>query len=609
MPIDKTLLQDYFAGKRKHIFYEESKKMAEAFAPHADGVYPQALIEERRPNEPLQVQDYRKKIWKPKTKPTFGRILSSLSKIRRSSDWSIKYPLTDFSKIREGESLHDYCEENYPYYESVTNWLFGELMKMQLTDPNAVCIIMPLSREVEENDFKRPYTFLFGSVDIIEYVENDYVLLNNPVGAYYLAGRSREPLLGKSFYYADAFLIEKYDQVNSKGDMKLVWTYQHGLGQVPFFKLFGISVKSGETSRLNASRIEDILPELDEAAREYSDLQAGKVTHMHPERWEYTNEECSVCHGNSKIPNPVWTEDCNCPREVPCSNSNCRNGYVSASGPYRTTVIRPLNNATEGIGNSLPTPPIGYVQKDIAILKLMEESVAKHIYDGLAAINFQFLEQSPLNQSGIAKEVDKDELNNTVHSIAEDLVRVMDKVYRLISVYRYTLLYGEEAKDMVPTIAVPEHFDILSVNYLSEELDKAKTAKLNSAILNALEVEYASKKFNADHEVADFLSLILNLDPLSNITQEDKILMLSNRGIAQKSYVVSSNIQAFVQRALEEDPKFSISSFPDQVKKMDQYADELIASMDTAVQVTDDLMVEETDPNAELEEEDSDIIQ
>lgn len=602
MPIDKSLLSDYFTKERRHIFYKESVAMAEAFAPHADGVYPAELIDERRPNEPMAVKDYRAKVWKPKTKPTFGRIVSSLGKIRRSSDWAIVYPLTPFNLITEGETLEDYCERNYPYYESVTNWVFGELLKVQLTDPNTVCIIMPMKRDVPENAFIKPYTYLFNSADVIEYAEDDYVLLNNPIGAIYNSGRERQPTVGKSFYYADEFVIEKWDQVNGKGDIKMMWSYAHGLAEVPFFKLFGVSVKSGETARLNTSRIVDILPELDEAVREYSDLQAGKVGHMHPERWEYTQSECGTCKGLGSIQNPSWTSDCDCPAQIPCTNSNCHGGYVSSSGPYKTTVIRPVNNAVEG-GSQLPTPPIGYVQKDIAILELMEKSVRQHIYDGLAAINFQFLEQTPLTQSGVAKEVDKDELNNTVHAIAEDLVRVMDKVYGLISLYRYGTVYPKRTGEMVPSVAVPERFDILSVNYLADELDKAKGSKLNSAILDALEVEYASKKFNADHDVADFLSLVLNLDPLSNVTQDDKIMMLSSRGISQRTYVMSSNIQAFVQRAIEEDDKFAVSSFPDQVKKMETYADELIASMDASLPMTQELFDEETDPNAPIDTE------
>src|SRR5688500_12015140 len=100
------MLKPYFVDKKTHYYYEKAEKKCSAFEPHADGCYPTELIECRRPNEPLEVQEYRKKIWVPKTLPSFQRILSSLGKIRRSPDWSIKYPeLSEFTKIREGETL------------------------------------------------------------------------------------------------------------------------------------------------------------------------------------------------------------------------------------------------------------------------------------------------------------------------------------------------------------------------------------------------------------------------------------------------------------------------------------------------------------------------
>lgn len=569
--------------------------MAEAFAPHSDGTFPKELIESRRPNEPAEVQAYRKKVWKPKTKPTFGRIISSLGKIRRSSDWSISYPKTEFSRISEGETLQDYCEDNFPKFRSVTNWVFSLLLKKDLVDPNAICLIVPMKFDVEETEFVKPFPYLFDSVDVIDHVDDDYVLLKYPAGAVYYTEKG-QIRYGKSFIYADGFVIEKWNQVNVKGDMRQEYEYAHGLPEVPFFKLGAVTIEASETDYLFASRIEDILPELDEAIREYSDLQAGIVLHAYPERWEFTSAECPACNHTGLRPNPLSTDD-NPLDPVDCNYPGCNHGYIT-TGPYSKIQVRPTDM---GINQqSSPIPPAGYIEKDIAILTFMQNSISKHIFDGLSAINFQFLEQSPQAQSGVAKEVDKDELNNTVNAIAEDIVRIMDSVYRIIAFYRYFTQYGEETVEMLPTISVPERFDILSVNYLSEELDKAKKSGFNPAILNALEVEYSSKKFNADPEVSDFLGLILSLDPLSNITEDEKISRLSNKGITQKSYVISSNIQAFVQRALQEDEGFATAEYSEQVKKMETYADELIKGMDTATVITTDVMDEETDPSAEL---------
>src|SRR4026208_624962 len=86
-------LKNYFGTevKYKHCFYERSVEKADAMLVHADGKYPCKLLDNRRPNEPEEVMSYRKTIFVPKTKPYFSKIVSSLQKVRRSSDWSIKY--------------------------------------------------------------------------------------------------------------------------------------------------------------------------------------------------------------------------------------------------------------------------------------------------------------------------------------------------------------------------------------------------------------------------------------------------------------------------------------------------------------------------------------
>lgn len=570
-------LQEYFAGTSKHIFYDTSVKRAEEFCPHADGVYPKELIEERRPNEPLEVKEYRKKVWVPKTKPTFGRIVSSLSKIRRSADWSIGYPELEFTRIAEGEELSEYAEKNYPYFTSITNWVFAVLLKKYLTDPNAVCLVRPINFQVGETDYVQPYPFIFDSCNVVAYEEEEYCLLENKSGCQYWDKEvSRK---GKSFYYIDAAVIEKYDQVDKEGGYSLQWSEAHNTGEMPAFKLGAIITETDGKNFLHESRIEAIIPELDEALREYSDLQAGKVLHMHPERWEYTQLECPTCNGTGKLPNPYWVEGQ--PDSLPCTNKDCHGGRL-ATGPYSKILIKPSNALEQG---NIPTPPAGYVEKDVEILKLMDESVDKHMFAALSAINFQFLDQSPLSQSGIAKEVDKDELNNTVHSIAEDLVRIMDNVYALSAKQRYWNLYSmEEIQTMLPTIPVPERFDILSSNYLGEELDKAKKAGLNPSILNEMELEYTSKKFNADGTVRDRLELILSLDPLSNIIEDNKIAMLGQGGILKETYIISSNIQYFVERALSEDANFADKTWAEQMEKMKEYAAEVnVGKADTII--------------------------
>lgn len=582
-------IDNYVKDKTQHVFFKESVEIADKMCVHADGTIPTKLLWERRPNEPQEVLDYRKKIFVPKTKPTFSKIYSSLQKIRRSSDWSIRYDNKDqFTKIADGETLEDYADMNYPGFTSLTNWVFTLLLRKYLIDPNAVVYVAPVATDVQENEYLQPIAQIFDSKNVIDFVQDDYAVLLNPVGAIYYSGG--KPMKGKSYLICTTQQIFRYDQVDGRGRFTLTYDYTHGFGYLPAFKVKGILIDQNTNNFLYESRIAGIIPELDEAIREYSDLQAGKVLHIYPERWEITQHECTSCKGTGVRPNPLFTgPDCGCAATITCDS--CHGRAYTVAGPYNKILIKPAGMGEQNI----PTPPAGYVEKDVEIIKVMEEGVERHIYNALAAINFEFLAKEPLAQSGVAKAYDSDEMNNTAHSIAEDIVACMDNIYWLIALWRYGRLYSaDEITDMVPVIAVPEKFDILSAAHTQEEIKQAKESKTNPYIISALEVDYATRRFNADPEVRDRVQLILNLDPLPNISEDDKMSRLSNKGITLETYVISSNIQSFVQRAIQEDEGFVDKDLDEQQAVMQKYAHEVIDSEEETAMPTPDTGLDET---------------
>jgi hypothetical protein len=125
---------------------------------------------------------------------------------------------------------------------------------------------------------------------------------------------------------------------------------------------------------------------------------------------------------------------------------------------------------------------------------------------------------------------------------------------------------------------------------LQEELKSAKDSKVNPALLNQMEIEYADKKFNTDPSVRNLVQLILNLDPLANITEDDKMSMLSNKGVTIEAYVTSSNISTFVKKAIEADPDFASKKPEEQRAVISAFAQEIIA-------LTEPVMVVDTGLN------------
>ncbi len=581
-----------------HFLYREQNiAAAERIAVHADGLYPKKLIEERRPNEPLQVMEYREKIFTEKTKPAFSKVFSSLQKIRRSNEWSIKYkPQSDFPRVLETESLETYCEKKYPGFTSVTNWIFDVVLRQFLIDPNAVALFYPqnFGADVQENEYLKPLCEIFGSHDVIDFKTDDYAVLRNPQGSTYYDGTTA--LRGGSFYVITVERIMRYDEQRYGNYIKTI-DYAHNLNELPAVQLKGIVIQHTAAGPRYESRIAAMLPELDEAVREYSDLQAAKVLHIYPERWEYMQNECRRCKGSGVRPNPAWTTDCNCEREVDCTACNGA-GYIAA-GPYSKIMVRP-NTAMEG-GQQVPTPPAGYIDKDTEIVKIQEEGVRSHLYYALAAINYEHLAEVPMAMSGVAKEHDKDEANNWTHSVAEDVVAFMDITYYFIAKYRYRLIYAmEDIMAMLPVIAVPERFDLVSGTQMQTELKTAKEGKFNPIILSALESTYAAVRYANEPEIRERLQLIFKLDPLPNVSDENKMTMLSNNGISKLTYIVSCNINEYIQRAMDADKNFDTLELTAQRNIINAYAQQLIDQTEISVAgiVDDEQEVEQIEADA-----------
>jgi hypothetical protein len=182
----------------------------------------------------------------------------------------------------------------------------------------------------------------------------------------------------------------------------------------------------------------------------------------------------------------------------------------------------------------------------------------------------EFLAETPIAQSGVAKQVDREELYSFVHSIAEDIVRIMDEVCYDILAWRH---YAQniDINELLPYIPVPERYDMLSGKVLVDELTAMVNAKVDPAIINAAQIELADKKFN-ESKVKDLVILKLKLDPFAGVPEENISLQRTFGAVDQSDLIVHANINKFVTRALSEIEGFADLSYAEQEKIMQQYA-------------------------------------
>jgi hypothetical protein len=575
----------FIKEKKHHKFYDISCQMAYDMSVHADNVYPKELIGSRRPKESDAIQKYREEIYVSKTEAPVYKVMNSLMKIRKSQDWMIKYPKNN-PKIAEDESLENYMEKDFPKHTSFTNWFWAICFPKYLIDANAVTLVIPenlidngdgVMEVEEENEYLEPYPIVFNSHQILDYSSEHYLLHSDEKNVYV---KNKQTIEGNIYYLVDEQFITTLKEINQNqnGAVYEITTYEHALEELPIVKVGGWVKDEMRKWTLYKSRISPMLPELKEAVREYSDLQAEVVQHIHSTLWAMESQKCTNCSGSGRV---IGGKD-NTP--IKCKECNGKGFYPF--NPYENLIVR-QPKAGE---SATPTPPVGYITKPIEIAKLQNERVQDHIFYALAAINFEFLMSTPLNQSGTAKQVDRSELDNFVHSIAEDVVRIYDDHYKLVAMYRYNVILNrneDEIEKILPFINVPAKYDILSETFLIEEVAKAKTSNVNTNVINACEIEYANKKFGNDEDVRTFVINCLELDPFASETEDSIILKLQNGGISKQDYVIHCNIKAFVKRAVTEDEKFYAKTVTERQDILNGFADELIAENSAKGKVLD----------------------
>lgn len=555
----------YFTGNKRHQFYNDTVKQFNAIRTHALGEMPRDLITKRRPGETEVAQKYREEIFIPVTQATITKVFNSLGKIRKSSDYIWEFDKSAVPPIiSETETPFNYLMNDYPRYSSLDNWFWSVAFNQYLMDANAMIMVIPLNFEKAENEYYKPFTFIFNSPNVLDYVPEQYAVFKSVEKSTYRSGN--RTYQGDIYWSVDTISYVKYEQIDAKGTFRAT-EYIHNLGELPVIKTNGVIMKDSIGDSLYTSRIHSLIPSLNEASREYSDHQLEVVQHIHSTLWFINGKECNHCHGTGMIPKANGSP-------VQCDECGGKGMY-----PFNPLEHIALKMPTMGEANP-PTPPAGFITKPIDIAKLQDQRINDHLYNALASVNMEFLANVPLSQSGTAKEVDRAELNNFVYSIAEDCVRILDEISEYIIMLRYSGLVTDEAviEAMEPMISVPEKYDLIPESYMVDEISKLRNAKVSPIIVNAAELEYASKKFNTNSKIRFRLQDIYELDPLAGMATEDIMVGLSNGAINKKTYVIHCNIREFVDQAHESVAGFNTMTLTDKKSIINGYADQWMAA-------------------------------
>lgn len=516
------------------------------------------LIDLNRPGENAPIKLYRRTVYKSITKRVCSKVINTLRKIPRSKDWRIDYSKSEKpSPIAEQEQLQVYTERKFPFYKSITNWFYQIGIRKMLLDPNGLFVVIPMNmEETDDTKIPKPIINYVPSRDVWDYVHGRHVVYQSDRTVIWRDDQGKEHedfIIVLMLHENDITQIWEARRISAK-NYELVNVRNPAI-HMPVIRAGGEVSQTINNTVIYKSFIDNMLPSLDVAARKVSDLDAEMVQHIYSTIWYFEGQRCSVCFGTGKVRKEGQ-------ETAACTAENCSNGRILHT-PFSDMVLQVPKAGEE----TLPTPPAGIIQKDVTIAKTLREFIDKDLADSLDAVNMSFLGEVPLNQSGRAKEVDKEDGDNFVYNVAlHSVEHIFDKVYFFINEWRNGLVISspEEREKMLPKISIPKRFDMINNRILAEEVNKALQGGVSTEITNEMQVSLAANSFPNNPEIAKKTRVVLDQDPLSGISVDEKISLKMAGDIKEEDFILSMFTADLVNIAEAKNEDFLLMEFEEQ---------------------------------------------
>ncbi len=539
---------------KRHKFYTEAVGAMENMGVHMTGDDPKKLLDIKRPNEDKEAKKYRLESYKPKTKSSANKATSIINRIYNERLFSITFPENPSQLVSDEDILQTYLTEEMPLYVSLINFLKTVFTKMHLKDANGLVGVLPIDFDVDDGKILEPIPIFYTSEELVDFEDGKYYTIlrekkkkNNAIGV------TKQKVI---IYTTEKIIVLAREKEGDEWVLKI--DHDHNFDFPPAFRVGGIVIDT-HPPQLFESYIAGVLPHWDDAVAMLSDKAAAMVNHVYPEKWEFTIDcDNDGCQNGKVIVKGASTEDTtiDCPR---CKGS----GKKTTKGPFD---IYQVNKDALNPDSPLITPPGGYMEKELESTKLLIIEAEKEIRKGFEAINMDIVNEVGENQSGIAKVIDRQDLDGFLDVYSGHVFKfVIPNIILFITMWRYWTIYKQNIKlikETLPLIKEPTTFDVFSISLLTDELEKLTKAGAGGPFLTGIRKDIIDKRFT-DEKTKNFFNTIIDVDPISHLTGED--IMVQSRVIGQTEMFIHTYAKDLVEEAMS--TKEGFLSLDLQVKK------------------------------------------
>jgi len=550
----------------KHEYYDKTVEHQVAMGVHVEGDLPKDLLDITRPNETEEVKQYRLDIWQPVTMGLSEKIINTVNRIFNDRFFKIKFPAMS-AIIAKEESLDIYTMERFPQYRTIISFIKETFTMKDFSDPNALMVIEPEELMIPDTQRFDPVPVIYKSEQIIDFVENEYYTIR---------------LDEKNIKFISSTEISRWTRVVQRDTFEWIqlWMLPHEIGVPPAFRLGG-AVRGLKDPYWYFSFIGGVLPHWNRVVTLSSDLDANYINHLYMERWEYM-VECEECHGKKTVlGDPIGNEvDGGKPYQKQCPS--CSGTGSVSRGPYGVYQVR-----RDALNPELPppTPPGGFLDKPLGIVEIIEKRVENEKAHGLSSVNMEILNNIPAPESGIAKAIDRQDLDSFLMRYSVHIFRyVLPQMFEYTSWWRYGATLGwskTEIEAIQPEIDPMREMDfsVLSLQFLTEEYKNATTAKVGAPYIRHLESEIVNTRFSGKEMERAKQLLIVQLQPFPAVSVDDLGKIASLSGQEDWEVWKSYHLEMLVDKAIQKDSDFMKRKFATQRETIDKLAKEMMGEV------------------------------
>lgn len=530
----KEVVKAVIRGRWEPPNYMDAVKHAEEMAVHVYGTTPFDILNRTRPRETDDIKQYRIESYEPTTMSACDKAFAIVNKIFNPTLLSIVQKDSNRS-----EDFDTYMFEEYPEYTSVMTYLQEVLTRKMMADPNALAVVVPRDINIPQAVYAEPVCKIFGAKAVVNSDWEHYLVLT----AKYDKEAHFEYFDGTRWIYFVARMKNERANKNTL-ILEIRRQYVHGFGEIPAWRLRGKSESKDNGEIIFKSFFASAKPFWNLAITHESDVFGAFIQHMHPMRWE-AGETCDYldmksgqkCKAGTVLHKDGSSEVC--PR---CSGT----GAKPMNSPFG--VLRVPTNKLQGNTQYVPAE---YITVPVEPTLALEARAENMLSKGLWAMNMHVADQVGENQSGDAKEQDREELNAFLGAVSKTVYDIhLKNIMRFSALYRYGLETNGKVEDIMPTINKPTHFNVASVVGMQEQFKVAKDSGMDRTYLLYKQMDIMNKDFGANPDQKALLNTIMNVDPLPGLTPAD-ISSLST-SIAPLDIIIHNYLKMFVEMAWQE---------------------------------------------------------